>query len=265
MKRLSSGKNPHLKHLKGLQEKSRLRQQTKSFSVEGEKEIRFAKEGGFVIKELFFRADRLEAHSSWVEEYQNNIPCYTVESPIFESLCYRSNTTTMIAVVEQKQTSLAEVKMNETPFLLVAESPEKPGNIGALLRTVDAVGADALIIVDPKTDVYNPNVIRSSVGCLFSVSWACCSKKDFFDFIKTKKIQLLSAALTSTAKLYTQKDYTKAIAIAVGTEDKGLSDEWLRNSDSQVILPMLGKNDSLNVSVAAGILMYEARRQRNLG
>lgn len=262
---LSSGKNPHLKELKGLQEKSKSRQRSKRFSVEGEKEIRFAKEGGFAIKELFFKTAGIENHSSWVEEYEHNIPCYTVESPAFESLCYRSNTSTMIAVVEQKWATLEELKMSETPFLLVAESPEKPGNIGALLRTVDAVGADALIIVDPKTDLYNPNVIRSSVGCLFSAQWTCCSKKDFFDFLEVQNIQLISAALTSAAKLYTQEDYTKAVAIAVGTEDKGLSDEWLQNSSTQVVLPMLGKNDSLNVSVAAGILMYEAHRQRNLG
>lgn len=264
MKWLSSSKNLHLKNLKGLQEKSKLRNKTKCFSVEGEKEIRFAKEGGFIIKELFFKAENIESHRSWVEEFENKIPCYAIEKPVFESLCYRSNTSTMIAIVEQKSVSLEKIKLRNNPFLLVAESPEKPGNIGALLRTADAVGADALVIVDPKTDIYNPNVIRSSVGCIFSTPWASCSKAEFFHFIAINGIQLISAALTSDAELYTAYDFTKSVAIAVGTEDKGLSEEWLNKSSNQVFLPMLGMNDSLNVSVAAGILMYEAHRQRNL-
>lgn len=264
MKWISSAKNPHLKELKGLQEKSKLRSRSQSFFVEGEKEIRFAKEGGFEIKALFFRADGLENHSAWTEEFENKVPCYAVERPAFESHCYRSNTSTMIAVVAQNRFGLTELELSANPLLLVAESPEKPGNIGALLRTADAVGADALIIVDAKTDLYNPNVIRSSVGCIFSVPWAGCTKADFFNFLRLHKIELFSAALTSDAQLYTTQDYTKAVAIAVGSEDKGLSKEWLNESDKHIVLPMLGRNDSLNVSVAAGILMYEVHRQRNL-
>lgn len=265
MKRISSAKNPHIKHLKGLQEKSRLRSQTKTFSVEGEKEIRFAQEGGYVIRELFFKEDQLEYFSSWVEKHEANAHCYAIQEDVFESLCYRSNTSKVIAVVEQKSGALEDLVIKENPFFLVAESPEKPGNIGALLRTADAVGADALLIVDPKTDLYNPNVVRSSVGCIFSVQWLGCARQDFFDFLIKYNIKLVSAALTTDAVAYTQLDYTGPLAIAVGTEDKGLSEDWVKQSPAQVFIPMMGKNDSLNVSVAAGILMYEAQRQRKLG
>ena len=265
MKRISSAKNPNIKQLKGLQEKSRLRSQTKTFAVEGEKEIRFALEGGYVLKELFFSENQLDYFSSWVIKHEANVHCYAIDQDVFETLCYRSNTSKVIAVVKQKSKTLEALVIKEKPLFLVAESPEKPGNIGALLRTADAVGADALIIVDPKTDLYNPNVVRSSVGCIFSVQWVGCSRHDFFNFLTQHHIKLVSAALTSNAVMYTQHDYTGALAIAVGTEDKGLSEDWLSQSPNQVFIPMLGKNDSLNVSVAAGILMYEAQRQRKLG
>ena len=145
----------------------------------------------------------------------------------------------------------------------MAEAPEKPGNIGALLRTADAMGVDSFIIVDAKTDLYNPNVVRSSVGCLFSVPVITTSLKEVFDFFHHNNIQLYSAALTKNAKTYTAYDFTGPTAIAVGTESEGLSPAWLAHKSTPIIIPMLGQNDSLNVSVAAGIILAEVQRQRN--
>jgi TrmH family RNA methyltransferase len=145
----------------------------------------------------------------------------------------------------------------------VAEAPEKPGNIGALLRTADAMGVDCFIIVDAKTDLYNPNVVRSSVGCVFSVPIITSTLTEAFNFFHQNNIQLYSAALTKIAETYTAYDFTGPTAIAVGTESEGLSPTWLSQKSTPIIIPMLGHNDSLNVSVAAGIILAEVQRQRN--
>ena len=145
----------------------------------------------------------------------------------------------------------------------MAEAPEKPGNIGALLRTADAMGVDCFIIVDAKTDLYNPNVVRSSVGCVFSVPIITSTLTEAFNFFHQNNIQLYSAALTKIAKTYTAFDFTGPTAIAVGTESEGLSPTWLAQKSTPIIIPMMGHNDSLNVSVAAGIILAEVQRQRN--
>jgi TrmH family RNA methyltransferase len=145
---------------------------------------------------------------------------------------------------------------------LVVEAPEKPGNIGALLRTADAANLDAILIANPKTDVFNPNIIRSSVGCVFTNQIATGSTLDIINFLKEKNISIFCAALTAS-KLYHTVEFIDACAIVVGTEATGLSNEWLENSDQNIIIPMQGEIDSLNVSVAAAIVLFEAKRQRN--
>ena len=179
----------------------------------------------------------------------------------FKTLYYRS-TSDILGVAQKKEHSLAVLKLKENPLILIAEAPEKPGNIGALARTVDAAKVDALIITNLKTDLYNPNVIRSSVGCLFSIPIAIATNKEVFSFLKSNDIKLFSAALSENAKAYTEENYTVATAIAVGTEDIGLTDSWCKQSENHIVIPMLGVNDSLNLSVAAGIILFEALRQR---
>ena len=149
----------------------------------------------------------------------------------------------------------------DSPLLLVAEAPEKPGNIGALLRTADAANIDAVIIANPKTDLYNPNIIRSSVGCVFTVPIATGSTTEVIDFLKAKSINSYCAALTAS-KPYYEVSFKKASAIVVGTEDQGLTEEWLTHSTQNIIIPMEGVIDSMNVSVAAAVLIFEAKRQR---
>ena len=147
------------------------------------------------------------------------------------------------------------------PLILVAEAPEKPGNIGALLRTADAANVDAVIIANPKTDLYNPNIIRSSVGCVFTNQIATGTTQEVIEFLNNHNINIYCAALNASADYHTQ-DFTKPTAIVVGTEATGLSSEWLKNSTQNIIIPMQGEIDSMNVSVAAGILIFEAKRQR---
>ncbi|HSM64135.1 MAG TPA: RNA methyltransferase, partial [Gillisia sp.] len=150
---------------------------------------------------------------------------------------------------------------SENSLILVAEAPEKPGNIGALLRTADAAKVDAVIIANPKTDLFNPNIIRSSVGCVFTNKIALGTTSEIIDFLKEHDISMYAAALQAS-KNYSEIDFTKSSAIIVGAEATGLSKEWIDNSTQNIIIPMSGEIDSMNVSVAAGILIFEAKRQR---
>lgn len=258
---LSSSKNPQIKRLKGLQEKAKKRKEEQLFCIEGEKEIRHAIAGDYAIDVIYLK----EGHQDILDDpLFNHLDAVILEKSLFEQLCFRKNTTAVMALAQLKTHSIDELILPKTsPFLLIAEAPEKPGNIGALLRTADAMGVDAVLLANPKTDLYNPNVIRSSVGCLFSVPVAIGDIASIFSFLENHNIKTYSAALTKNAKIYTQIDFIGGIAIAVGTEDVGLSTQWLAQHTQQIYIPMLGKNDSLNVSVAAGILLAEACRQRN--
>jgi len=178
-------------------------------------------------------------------------------------LAYRSTTEGVLAIARSKTHALHQLKFkNDTPLILVAEAPEKPGNIGALLRTADAAHLDAVIIANPKTDLYNPNIIRSSVGCIFTNKIATGTTEEIISFLKDNKITIYCAALQAS-KNYATCDFTSASAIVVGTEADGLSNIWIENSHQNIIIPMSGEIDSMNVSVAAGILVFEAKRQRN--
>ena len=186
-----------------------------------------------------------------------------MKKEVFQKLAHRDTTEGIIAIAKSKDHSLEKIETTtKTPLILVAEAPEKPGNIGALLRTADAANLDAVIIANPKTDLYNPNIIRSSVGCIFTNKIATGTTNDIIQFLKSQNINIYCAALQASENYHIQ-DFTKSAAIVVGTEATGLSNEWLENSTQNVIIPMLGEIDSMNVSVAAGILIFEAKRQRS--
>lgn len=260
MLHLSSAQNSQIKRLKALQAKAKKRKAEKTFVIEGFKEIAHAINGGYDIETLFLKEG--EEQHPLINKIEG-IETITVSSSLLEQICYRK-TSKAIAVAQAKEHDLDTFRQkSENPFILVAEAPEKPGNIGALLRTADAMGVDCFIIVDAKTDLYNPNVVRSSVGCLFSVPVITTSLTEVFDFFHHNNIQLYSAALTKNAKTYRAFDFTGPTAIAVGTESEGLSPAWLAHKSTPIIIPMLGQNDSLNVSVAAGIILAEVQRQRN--
>ena len=258
---ISSPQNGLIRELKAYQEKARKRKQERVFCIEGEKEIRHALKGGFQLKTVFVK----EGNANNVDdEAFTDCECIEVANTLFETLCYRKNTSVLIGVAHMQPHQIDRLQLpKKNAFILIAEAPEKPGNIGALLRTSDAMGVDAMLIVNPKTDLYNPNVVRSSVGCLFSVPVGIGTIEEINSFLRDHKIKVFSAALTANAKNYTSQDFTGNVAIAVGTENSGLSPEWLAQDTKEVYIPMDGENDSLNMSVAAGILLAEARRQRN--
>jgi TrmH family RNA methyltransferase len=166
-----------------------------------------------------------------------------------------------VAVAEQKRHSLANIRLRKNPIILVLESVEKPGNLGALLRTADAANLDAVIICDPQTDFYNPNVVRSSIGCIFTTPIASATSEETIGWLKENNIRLFATHLQAS-RPYFEIDFTKPSAIIMGTEATGLSEQWVRAADAAIIIPMQGKIDSMNVSTAAAVIVFEATRQR---
>lgn len=261
-KQITSVQNSYIKQLVLLKEKSRERKKTNSFIIEGKRELSLAIKGGYNIETLLFYPDlfplaEAEAFSS------HKLDIIEISKDVYQKLAYRDTTEGVIAIARSKELSLSNINFNtKNPLILIAEAPEKPGNIGALLRTADAANADAVIIANPKTDMYNPNIIRSSVGCVFTNQIAIGNTEDIITFLKENNINIYCAALQASVAYHTQ-NYTQAAAIVVGTEATGLSNEWLHAATQNIIIPMQGEIDSMNVSVAAGILIFEAKRQRN--
>lgn len=264
-KEITSIHNSYIKELFQLKEKSRERKKSGLFFIEGEREISLAIKGNYKIEnilynlELFSEGRLSKLLSSTTHQPQHN----SISKEVYQKLAHRDTTEGILAVAKSKIHQLDTIQFkSKTPLILVAEAPEKPGNIGALLRTADAANVDAVIIANAKTDLYNPNIIRSSVGCVFTNQIAIGSTSEIIAFLKDHNINIYCAALQASVDYHTQ-DYTQPTAIVVGTEATGLSEEWLENSSQNIIIPMSGEIDSLNVSVAAGILIFECKRQRN--
>lgn len=263
MKQISSLQNPIIKNLVQLQEKSKIRKSSKTFLIEGRREISLALIGQFKIKTLFFCTDYIsENEIQSLIQNTNSIDLIEITKEVYQKLAYRDTTEGLLAVAENKATDLDSLILKDNPLILIAEAPEKPGNIGALLRTADAANIDAVIIANPKSDLYNPNVIRSSVGCVFTNQIAMATSEEVISFLKDKNISIYSAILQE-AKPYYSQNFKQATAIVVGTEATGLSDIWRKESTQNIIIPMEGAIDSMNVSVAAAILLFEAKRQRD--
>lgn len=258
---ITSTANSKIKDLVHLQEKSRNRRRENLFVVEGLREINLALEAGYNLEKLFYCPDLISATDlDFLENRSSEI--IAVSKKIYQKIAYRGSTEGFLAVGKQKSHALENISFKtDNPLILVAEAPEKPGNIGALLRTADAAGLDAVLIANPRTDLYNPNIIRSSVGCIFTNQVATGSSAEIISFLKDKNIPIYCAALQAS-ETYTKLDYKKASALVMGTEADGLQSIWLENSTQNIIIPMSGKIDSMNVSVSAGILVFEAKRQR---
>ncbi len=264
-KYLTSTQNPFVKELIQLNEKSRIRRKKNQFLIEGLREITFAIKGNYKITYLLVDFGILNETDleNLLSLSKDNIEIIEISNEIYKKLAFRDTTEGIIAVAQSKSLSLQKVKLPKNPLILVAEAPEKPGNIGALLRTADAAGIDAVFVANPKTDMYNPNIVRSSVGSLFTTNIATGSTTEILSFLKNNTIQIYGAALTASVP-YTKVDFKNPCAIVVGTEATGLSAEWLQNTTKNIIIPMQGIVDSLNVSVSAAVLIYEAVRQRKL-
>ena len=264
MKEITSIQNTFIKQLLQLKDKSRERKKGGLFLIEGEREIMLALKGGYELHAVLFNSEIIsESQINKLLTTSTFLPeTISVSKDVYQKLAYRETTEGILAVAKSKTHDINNLNFKtKNPLVLVAEAPEKPGNIGAILRTADAANVDAVIIANPKTDLYNPNIIRSSVGCVFTNNIATGTTSEIIAFLKEKNINIYCAALQASVNYHTQ-DFTKRTAIIVGTEATGLSNEWLDSSTQNIIIPMQGEIDSMNVSVAAGILIFEAKRQR---
>lgn len=261
---ISSTQNVFIKTLMQLKEKSRARRKTGLFIIEGYREVNLAMKGNYTIKTLLFNPDLCSENNldKLLKLITNQTEIVSISKNVYKKLAHRDTTEGILALGKAKTLNLMDLNINfEKCLILVSEAPEKPGNIGALLRTADAAKVDAVIIANPKTDMYNPNIIRSSIGCVFTNQIATGSTLEIINFLKKSNINIYCAALQASTNYHTQ-DYKNPSAIVVGNETIGLSDEWLQHSTKNIIIPMQGQIDSMNVSVTAGILIFEAKRQR---
>lgn len=259
LKKLTSIQNPFVKSLLSLKVKSKQRNLTGTFLIEGEKEIDLAIKGGYVLNKILFYPGI--CCESTVRKWYQHAELIEISNEIFQKLAYRNSSEGVIGIAEVMNLTLKNLNLGDNPLILIAQSIEKPGNIGAILRTADAANLDAVIIADPKCDLYNPNVIRSSVGCLFTNQIAVGKTTEVLSFLKKNKISIYCATLQNT-NFYNTQDYTIPTALVVGAEATGLSQEWRDHATKHIIIPMQGVIDSMNVSVSAAVLMFEARRQR---
>lgn len=260
MKQISSAQNPFIKSLVQLQEKAKARKQSGTFLIEGQREIMLAQKGGYELQTILFLPE-LISETEIRQLTRQKVELIEISKEVYQKLAYRDTTEGILAVAKTKSLQLSDLQLSENPLILVAEATEKPGNIGALLRTADAANLDAVIIANPKSDMYNPNVVRSSVGCLFTRQIATGSTDEVIAFLNEKNISIYCATLQDSTYYHTQ-NYSTPSALVVGTEATGLTDAWRNASSKNIIIPMQGEIDSMNVSVAAAILIFEAKRQR---
>lgn len=286
---ITSAQNRKVKELLMLVEKSKARSAAGLFVVEGQRELGHCLDAGFIPETLFICGevmavqnnvvngaktghlaeniegkDGLDALVAKAEALNPRLGVVQIPAFLYEKVAYRGSTEGIIAEVHSVPRSLEDLKLGESPLVMVLESVEKPGNLGAVLRSADAAGADAVIVCDPLTDIWNPNLIRSSVGAVFSVPVAVCTSADAIAFLKKRGIRILTAQLQDS-EWYYDTDMTGATALVMGTESTGLTQAWRDSADAHIKIPMLGRLDSLNVSVSAAVLLYEAVRQRKGG
>lgn len=255
-KKITSAQNPKVKKLLQLQQKSSERRGSGLFVVEGRRELEHCIEAGYTIDTVFFCSEL------GGRPVKTDCRAFDVSKEVYEKIAYREGTEGIIAEVKVREMTLDGLEVGDNPLIAVLESVEKPGNLGAVLRSADAAGVDAVIICDPLTDLYNPNLIRASIGGIFSVPCVACSSEEAVIWLKKHDIQILTAQLQDSS-LYYDIDMKRGTAIVMGTEATGLTGIWREAADAHIRIPMLGKLDSLNVSVSAAILLYEAVRQRN--
>ena len=261
MKEITSIQNSYIKELLKLQEKSRERKKKGLFIIEGKREISLAISANYEFDTILYFED-LISEQDILHLFNTNVNRILISKEVYQKLAYRDSTEGIIAVTKAKDFSLENIKFkSETPLILVAEGIEKPGNIGALLRTADAANVAAVFIANPKSDLYNANIIRSSVGCVFTNQIAVGSSEEILAFLAEKKIPMYATTLQNSNE-YHKENYTAATAIVVGTEATGLTTVFREEATQNINIPMQGQIDSMNVSVAAAIVLFEAKRQR---
>lgn len=257
MESISSAQNPKIKLLLELQQKSAERRKHGLFVVEGRREVERCINNGYQVDTLFWCPEIFGEEEPVVDGAR----IFQVSADIYNKVAYRGGSEGVIAEVVAQQHTLDGLKLQKRPLVVVLESVEKPGNVGAILRSADASNVDAVIVCDPQCDLYNPNIIRASVGAFFNVPTVACTSEECIQWLKSHDIQILTAQLQDSHYYY-ETDMSRATAIVMGTESTGLTDKWRQAANAHIKIPMLGIGDSLNVSVSAAILMFEAVRQR---
>lgn len=257
---ISSSQNPRIKHLLALQQKSQMRRKEGLFVVEGQRELEHCIEAGLRIRTLLVCPEIGPVPTIPQGE---GTEILHIAPQLYERIAYRGSTEGVIAIVESDELTLQDLHLPENPLIVVLEGVEKPGNLGAVLRSADAAAADCVIVCDTPTDLYNPNLIRSSIGAIFSVPCVSCTSQECITFLRERGIQILTAQLQDS-NLYYDTEMTRGTAIVMGTEATGLTQQWRLAADAHIRIPMLGKLDSLNVSVSTAILLFEAVRQRQM-
>jgi TrmH family RNA methyltransferase len=259
---ITSLQNPLIKNIDTLTQKARERRTQGLFVSEGIRETALALRSGYRPEALLYdplhTADSdlailgiSAASAVWIQ----------TSSPVFDKISYRSGVPNVVALLHAKPVELGQIVLPESPLVLVLESVEKPGNIGAILRSADAAGVSAVILCDPHTDWYNPNVIRASLGAVFTVPVATATAAASLEWLRAHRIRVVATHLEA-AHPYYEEDFCQGVAIVMGTEAEGISSFWVDASDSRIIIPMQGQVDSMNVSASSAVLMFEARRQR---
>ena len=287
---ITSAQNPKLRNLLLLQEKSKARREQGLFVVEGVRELAHCLEAGYKLRTLFvcpeilgfggsaenyflcsssknqFSAEQskfsvISSELSVISSAAEKSLVVEIPEQLYRKVAYRESTEGILAEVEYKALGLNDLQLPENPLIMVLESVEKPGNLGAVLRSADAAKADAVFICDPLTDLYNPNLIRASIGAVFTVPTVAVSSEEAIAFLQASGIQILTAQLQDSS-LYYDVDMKRGTALVMGTESTGLTPLWRKAATAHIRIPMLGRLDSLNVSVSAAILLFEAVRQR---
>ncbi|HYG18999.1 MAG TPA: RNA methyltransferase [Ohtaekwangia sp.] len=256
---ITSPQNPKIKNIR-LLEKARERSQQGLLVIEGLKELTLALAGGYTLQTVFFCPEIISSDALQELDVADDV-LVPVQKNVFEKIAYRESTGGIIALARHMTHTLHDLHLSDNPLVLVLEAVEKPGNLGAILRTADAAGIDAVVICDPQTDFYNPNVIRSSVGTIFTIPVASATSAETMRWLKDHRIKIFCTYLQAS-RPYHLLDFRGPTAIIMGTESTGLSEYWIGNSDENIIIPMQGKIDSMNVSTAAAVVVFEARRQR---
>jgi TrmH family RNA methyltransferase len=264
--RITSTANPRLKaavRLRGRRERDRLGLTL----IDGVRETMRAMSGGAMLREAFVLPELLvepEAQGLLERLGEESVPVLELGREAFEKLAYGDRLDGVVAVAETPLRTLADLILPPDPLIAVIEGVEKPGNLGAVLRTADGAGVNAVVVADSATDLFNPNIIRASLGTVFALPVCVASSGDVLTWLRQRGIAIIAARVQGAVD-YTDADYRGAVAIALGSEARGLSDAWGELARASVHVPMLGVADSLNVSVTAAVLFYEALRQRRGG
>jgi TrmH family RNA methyltransferase len=253
---ISSLQNPRIKNIIKLRER-RMREKEGLMLVEGYYELEIALNSGLHPETIFMAPELVGEEMKGIDKYE----LLTVSRSVFEKMAYRENPDGWLAVFPTPRLALEDLTLGNMPFVIIAESIEKPGNLGAILRTADAAGVDAILVCDPLADLYNPNVVRASRGTVFTVPAVQITNAEALRWLRECGVKIFSASPAAQLS-YENVDFCEPVGIAVGSEDEGLSDFWLNNADATVRIPMYGKVNSLNVSISTAIIAYEVVRQR---